>query len=69
MENSLFYKGYRTIIRYSEEDDLYYGKIEGISDLVSFGAEDMNSIEKVFHDAVDGYLESCKEHNKVPEKE
>lgn len=58
----LKYKNYITNIEYSEEDNVFYGKIEGISDLVNFESEDLDRIEQEFHDAVDDYLLFCNMH-------
>lgn len=56
----LKYRNYTTNIEYSEEDKVFYGKIEGIKDLVNFESEDLNGIEQAFHDAVDDYVLFCK---------
>lgn len=56
----LKYRNYTTTIEYSEEDKVFYGKIEGIKDLVNFESEDLNGIEQAFHDAVDDYVLFCK---------
>ena len=66
--NTLEYKGYTTKIDYDVEDRLFYGKIEGISDLVDFCSKTFDTIEKEFHEAVDGYLEICEEVGKEPER-
>lgn len=50
------YKGFRTIIKYSKEDKVYYGKIEDIRDLVNYESENYEGLEKAFHEAVDDYL-------------
>ena len=43
--------------------------LEGINDLVDFECEDLKGVEKEFHEAVDDYLEFCKEVGKEPDKE
>lgn len=63
----LEYKGYRTKIEFDREDNIFYGEIEGIHDFVNFHANDYSKIEKEFHDAVDDYLEFCREIEKEPE--
>ena len=45
------------------------GKIEGINDFVNFEYADIQNVEKEFHEAVDDYLEFCKEVGKEPDKE
>ena len=63
----LEYKGYRTKIEFDREDNIFYGKIEGIRDFVNFHTDDCLKIEEKFHDAVDDYLEFCREIEKDPE--
>ena len=64
----LMYKGYFTEIKYSEEDKVLFGKIEGIADIVNFESDSAKEIEEEFHKAVDDYLKLCKELGKCPEK-
>ena len=66
--NVLEYKGYYTEIEYSVEDNVLFGKIEAINDLVTFDSESANGIEKSFHEAVDDYLDFCAEVGKKPDK-
>lgn len=68
MKNILEYKGYYAKVEYSSEDKVLFGKIEGINDLVNFESESTEGIEKEFQDAVDDYLEFCKEVGKEPDK-
>ena len=68
-ENILEYKGYHTKVEYVAEDNCLYGKIEGINDLVTFEAHDLDSVKKEFHAAVDDYLAFCEEIGQEPEKE
>lgn len=39
MSDILEYKGYTTKVKYSNEDNVFFGKIEGINSLVNFEAE------------------------------
>lgn len=70
MKNNIFeYKGYHTKIEFDTETFTLRGKIEGINDLVNFESKDSREIEKEFHEAVDDYLDFCKEIGKIPDKE
>ena len=69
MSNVLKYKGFTAKINYSAEDNVLYGKIEGIIALITFEAENATEIETAFHDAVDDYLIYCEENGIEPEKE
>ena len=68
MNNILEYKGYFTKVEYSAEDNILFGKIEGIRDLVTFECEDVKDLEKEFHEAVDDYLAFCTDIGKEPNK-
>ena len=69
MKNNLIrYKNYHGSVNYSN-DDVLYGKLEGILDLVSYeGHRDVESLKKAFKDAVDDYLDTCKDAGREPER-
>ena len=69
MKDILKYKGYYTKVRFSAEDNILYGKIEGISSLILFEAENASEVEHAFHEAVDDYLLFCEDNGIEPEKE
>lgn len=64
MSNKIEYKGYHTEIRYSQKDKVFYGKIEFIDDLVNFESDTAEGIESEFRNAVDDYIEFCKQIGK-----
>ena len=57
----LKYKGYEGYVHFSTEDNLYYGWILGIKDLVDYSSETEEDIENQFRLAVDDYIEFKKE--------
>lgn len=69
MKNVLEYKGYYTKVEFDSEAFVVRGKIEGIKDLVNFECANLTRVEEEFHNAVDEYLEFCKEIGKEPDKE
>lgn len=68
MTNTLRYKGYFAKPEYSAEDQIFYGKILGITDLVDFYSEDARELQREFELAVDDYLAFCKEIGKEPQR-
>lgn len=62
------YKGFHGSISVSMEDNILYGKIECINDVVTFEAESPADLKLAFEDAVDDYLETCQMVGKEPEK-
>lgn len=55
------YKGYTGSIEYSRHDGCFYGKIEDIADLANYEGRTLEELENSFHEAVDDYIEFCKE--------
>lgn len=68
MDDILQYKGYYATVHFSVEDDVFYGKLLAIDDLVSFEGASVKDLKKNFHEAVDDYLETCKELGREPDK-
>lgn len=66
--NTMNYKGYIGTINFSEKDMVFYGKVEGINGLVNFEGDSVASLVTSFHDAVDAYLEYCKDEGIEPKK-
>ena len=68
MSDMMTYKGYHGSVAYSDADKVLTGKIECIRDLVSYEGTDIHSLETAFQEAVDDYLQLCKEQGRDPEK-
>ncbi|MBR1597345.1 MAG: type II toxin-antitoxin system HicB family antitoxin [Lachnospiraceae bacterium] len=68
MNNTMEYKGYVGSVEFSEEDGIFYGKVQGIRALISY--EGLNAAELVedFHQSVDDYLVLCEANGEKPEK-
>ena len=66
--NTLKYKGYVGSVAYSEPDKVFFGKLEGIDDLVNYEGESVKELTEAFHEAVEDYLIFCEEHGVKPEK-
>jgi predicted HicB family RNase H-like nuclease len=64
----LNYKGYYGSALVSIEDGVIHGKIECISDLVTYESESVAGIKSAFEFAVDDYLATCAEIGKEPDK-
>lgn len=59
--NTLVYKDFVGSFNYIEEEEILYGKIQGISDLVTFEGTSIAEIKNAFIEAVDDYIALCKE--------
>lgn len=68
MKNMLEYKGYYGSIEFEPDDRILYGKLEFIPSLISYEGESAKEIQAAFEEAVDDYLNTCKERGIKPEK-
>ena len=65
--DAMEYKGYTGSIEFSAEDGIYFGKIIGISSLISYEGETTKELLEDFNGVVDDYLTLCEENGIVPE--
>ena len=68
MSNMLQYKEYYGSVEYSAEDHVFWGKIEGIRDLITFEATDVKALEQAFQETIDHYLEQSRRQQREPQK-
>ena len=66
--NTLRYKGFIGSVNFSEEDSVFFGKIEGINGMVNFEGQSVQELTEAFHGAVDDYLAYCEEEGVQPHK-
>jgi len=68
MKDLMEYKGYYGSVHYSFDDNVLFGKLEGIRSLIAYQAEDVRKLKQVFEESVDDYLNDCKIEKIKPEK-
>jgi predicted HicB family RNase H-like nuclease len=68
VSNILTYRNYSAAVEFDAEDALFFGRIAGIADGVSFHADTVPELVSAFHEAVDDYLETCAKLGKLPER-
>jgi predicted HicB family RNase H-like nuclease len=68
MKNALIYKGFIGTVSFSSDDRIFYGKIEGIDDLVTFEGSTVEDLESAFNYMVDQHIEDCEKEGKSAEK-
>ncbi|MBP3194666.1 MAG: type II toxin-antitoxin system HicB family antitoxin [Cardiobacteriaceae bacterium] len=62
--NTLTYKGYTAKIEFDERDDIFVGRILGISDIVCFHADNVADMKAEFVLSVDEYIAACERAGK-----
>jgi predicted HicB family RNase H-like nuclease len=68
MKDVLNYRGFIGSVHFSADDSIFYGKIEGITDLVTFEGETVKELTEAFHYMVDEHIKDCEAANIAPEK-
>lgn len=68
MSKVLEYNGFIGSVDFSLEDQILFGSLLHINDLVTYEGETIQELEKAFQEAVEEYIELCKECDKEPEK-
>ena len=66
--NTLTYKGFIGSVYFSEKDNVFFGKIEGINGLVNFEGDSVKELTNAFHEAGEDYLAYCEEEGIEPQK-
>jgi predicted HicB family RNase H-like nuclease len=68
MKNILKYKEFIGTVHFSSDDRVFYGKIEGINDLITFEGSTVDELETAFKNMVDLHIVDCMEEGKPAEK-
>lgn len=70
MDNIMRYKGYWAKLKYSDEDECFWGEIEGLKNTsITFEGDTVKGLKKDFKEAINHYLSVCKANNMEPEKQ
>ena len=64
MRDVLKYKEFLGSLHYNSDDEIFYGKLEGIDDLVTFEGTSVEELKAAFHEAVEDYINICRESGK-----
>lgn len=56
MMNAMTYKGYTARVEFDPRDNIFWGKVLGITDSITFEGETVADLTQDFHNAIDDYL-------------
>ena len=68
MKDMMAYGDFTGSVHYSDEDRLFYGRVEFIRSLISYEGTDVDSLRQAFEESVDDYLAQCEQEGKTPEQ-
>jgi predicted HicB family RNase H-like nuclease len=64
----MMYKGYTGRYEVDPEDGVLHGHVDGIEDIITFEADNLEDLEREFQISVDDYLEWCAEDGVEPNR-
>lgn len=68
MKNTLSYKGYTARIEFDPDDNIFFGRVIGVRDIIGFHGETVAELTADFHNAINHYLDVSKQRDEKPEK-
>lgn len=68
MTSTMNYKGYYAQIEYDADDEIFFGRLAGIRDGVSFHGYTVTELKTAFQESVDEYIKTCAKIGKNPQK-
>jgi predicted HicB family RNase H-like nuclease len=68
MNDILTYKGYIGSVHFSADDNVFFGKVEGINDLITFEGETVQKLKNSFYYMIDEHIKDCEAENIPVEK-
>ena len=68
MNNVLTHKGFIGSVQFSADDNVFFGKLEGINDLITFEGKTVQELKDAFYYMVDEHIRDCEAENISAEK-
>ena len=68
MNNILNYKGFTARVEFSADDNVFFGRLSGIDDIVTFEGKTVDELIQAFEEAVDFHLEVCEKTGRKTKK-
>lgn len=66
--STMTYKGYSAATWFDARDEIFVGKLQGITDSVTFHADTVNGLNAAMKEAVDDYISCCRKQGGQPNK-
>ena len=60
MKDILRFKDFIGSVHFSAEDECFFGRVEGIDDLVTFEGRAVDELKRTFREAVEDYMDLCR---------
>lgn len=67
-KNVLHYRDFIGSVNFASEDEVFYGKVLGIDDLITFEGESVKDLKQAFQYMIDEHVKDCEKENKPIKK-
>ena len=64
MKDVIVHNDFIGSVHFSTEDEIFFGKIEGITDLITFEGDTVKDLKQAFEEAIEDYTELCESTGK-----
>ncbi len=64
MNSTMEYRGFTAKIEYSQDDEIFVGRVLGIDDVIDFEGSTVAELKNDFHNAVDLHIKICEDEGK-----
>jgi len=68
MNDLMEYKGFKARIQYSPDDEVFFGRLIGTDDVVTFEGKTVKELKKAMKDTVEFHLELCEKTGRTIKK-
>ncbi len=68
MKNTLSYKGFTARIEFDPDDNIFFGRVLGVQDIIGFHGETVTELTADFQNAINHYLDVCRQRGEKPQK-
>jgi predicted HicB family RNase H-like nuclease len=68
MKDVLKYKGFIGSVHFSTNDSVFFGKVEGVNDLLTFEGQSVDELVNAFHYIIDEHIKDCEKEKIEIEK-
>ena len=59
-KNRLNHRGFTGSVDYAAEDEVFYGKVLGVDDLITFEGDSVKTLKSAFHQMIDEHIQDCE---------
>ena len=68
MKNTLSYKGFTARVEFDSDDNIFFGRVLGVRDIIGFHGKTVAELATDFHNAINHYLDICQQRGEKPQK-